>query len=282
MWEIINSGLTRLYCEQCGKSSKEICASEVSPSKILLVEFSSNCIDSLVFHNEINILGFQYHLKGLVRCHQHHFTCTLSCSTDWIFIDDLCDSIRHFRHSTEIYQEYNNEWFFAAYALQETASSPLMPNFAIPVASAQESISKASLPSYQSQIKEDNHIKIKETHHDNVKVKQYRREHYASHKDQVKERSKEVYEKRKTERRQHFKEQNMKRKMEEKSSQSILIVTSNQKKETESTTKCSDSQNVKTANTWIAVIQSNLIPFISQISLVTWICQHLPINRNKS
>ena len=127
-----------------------------------------------------------------------------------------------------------------------------MPNFAIPVASAQESISKASLPSYQSQKKEDNHIKIKETHNDIVKVKQYRTKHYASHKEQVKKCSKEVYEKRKTERRQYFKEQNMKRKMkrkmEEKSFQSILIVTSDQKKEIESTTKCSDSQNVRNNN----------------------------------
>ena len=121
-----NSGLTRLHCETCGCSSHDTSASSFCPSKIFLIEFASDVIDQQIpFYDTIALLGFNYHLKSLVRCKHNHFTCaTRDDNIGWLFIDDLSNYVSVFQSASEIFHIYSDGCFFAVYTLIENSSIP--------------------------------------------------------------------------------------------------------------------------------------------------------------
>ena len=117
----INSGVENIQCNQCGKISCNINPSNISPSAILFVEFGSDAIKELAFPTTVNKLGFQYHLKGLVRRRSLHFTCAVENDFGWTFFDDLCDTVQHFNDLSSLNQTYNG-CFFVTYVIANTES----------------------------------------------------------------------------------------------------------------------------------------------------------------
>ena len=42
----------------------------------------------------MDVLGQNYTLEGLARCTSRHFTVAIKAETQWVYIDDLCVSVK--------------------------------------------------------------------------------------------------------------------------------------------------------------------------------------------
>ena len=69
---------------------------------------------------EILIRGAQYKLRGVVQCHNNHFTCAVKDHNTciWTYFDDLSVNLQGFSNfrSKQVYRE---GWFFTIYELWE-------------------------------------------------------------------------------------------------------------------------------------------------------------------
>ena len=63
----------------------------------------------------MDVLGQTYELKGMVHCVSHHFTIAIKTDTEWIYIDDMCVSVRSFTSIQDLLNSYPNGWFFATF-----------------------------------------------------------------------------------------------------------------------------------------------------------------------
>ena len=96
--EAISPNSTSLYCDLRQTYSGDISLPQhfVTTPTFLAFELSSNCINCVVFPSTMEVLGCWYSLKSLVRCCNHHFTVAINSGAYWIYIDDLCISVRIF------------------------------------------------------------------------------------------------------------------------------------------------------------------------------------------
>ena len=81
----------------------------------MFVEFASDAINTLKFHQEVEIAGFPYYLKGLVRCNNKRFTCAINSQLGWVYVVDLCDNMIYLPTSNDVYLHYPSGWVFAVY-----------------------------------------------------------------------------------------------------------------------------------------------------------------------
>ena len=77
-----------------------------SPGKIFYVERAQDAIDKLTLFEHIDICGFAFHLKALVRCHNKHFTCATRFENKWNFLDDLSYPVICFETLNDITRHY--------------------------------------------------------------------------------------------------------------------------------------------------------------------------------
>ena len=45
------------------------------------------------------MLGQNYVLKGMVQCLSHHITVAIKDGTPWVYVDDMCDSVKNTVHA---------------------------------------------------------------------------------------------------------------------------------------------------------------------------------------
>lgn len=51
----------------------------------------------------MDVLHQNYILKGLVRRKSHHFTVAITAATQWVYIDDMCVSVKTYTSFQDIY-----------------------------------------------------------------------------------------------------------------------------------------------------------------------------------
>ena len=91
----------------------------VSRPTFLTIELSPDCTSQMLFLHNMETLGVMYYLKGMVRCRNRHFTVALQTEKGWIYIDDLCMSVRCFSSLQELLYNYCDGWFFAIFQKSE-------------------------------------------------------------------------------------------------------------------------------------------------------------------
>ena len=87
----------------------------VTLPRFLSVELSSNYINQIFFPSTMDVLGQNYVLKGMVRCISSHFTVAIKDDTRWIYVDDMCVSVRIYASFQHLLSSHSNGWFFAIY-----------------------------------------------------------------------------------------------------------------------------------------------------------------------
>ena len=107
-----------LYCDLCQENSGDISVLQhfVTLPTFLSVELSSNCIDKLFFPLIMDVLGESYVLKGMVRSLSDHFTVALKDDTCWVYIDDMCVSVRRYISLQDLLHHHSNGCFFLPYS----------------------------------------------------------------------------------------------------------------------------------------------------------------------
>ena len=217
----INSSGVNMQCNQCGQMSCNINPSNISPSGILFVEFASDAIKKLVFPTTVNILGFEYHLKGLLRCRSLHFNCAVENDFGWTFFDDLCKTVQHFNDLSSLNQTYNG-WFFATYAIANTEFHVCNSLPSVTESFSQHSAStydmNTSFHSQQPDLRfntdmQKDDLQFTESDEQQNKEsekKKYFKQYYAKHVDKKKQQAKNSYMKNKEKRNEYFKRQYLK------------------------------------------------------------------------
>ena len=64
----------RLNCDNCDTQTTEPVLRNVLNSRLLFIEFPPALMKGINVFEEILIRGAQYKLRGVVRCHNNHFT----------------------------------------------------------------------------------------------------------------------------------------------------------------------------------------------------------------
>ncbi|CAH3041581.1 unnamed protein product [Porites lobata] len=81
MWPIfvtqMHTNPGRLNCTNCHTQTSEPVLRNVLNSHFLFIEFSPALMKDINVFEEIEISGAQYKLRGVVRCHNNHFTCAV-------------------------------------------------------------------------------------------------------------------------------------------------------------------------------------------------------------
>ena len=105
-----------LYCDICHEHSGSISTLQhfVSLPTFLTIERSSNCISRVIFPQNLDV-SVCYSLKAIVRCMNHHFTVAIKETSHWLYIDDLCFSVRQYSSLSGLFNKHCNGWFFAVY-----------------------------------------------------------------------------------------------------------------------------------------------------------------------
>ena len=106
-----------LYCDLCQRHCGNI---SMLPHFVLLptflsLELSSNGIDLLMFPLTMDVLGQNYTLEGLVRCTSHHFTVAIKADTQWVYIDEICVSVKAYTSFQDLLPHHSSGWFFAIF-----------------------------------------------------------------------------------------------------------------------------------------------------------------------
>ena len=119
--EAMLPNINKLFCVHCQNHSGSVALLRhfVSLPTFLMIELSSDCITRMFFPNNMEPLGVSYCLKGMVRCVKIHFTDALKSERGWIYIDDLCVSVRCFLSLQELLYSYSDGWFFAMFQKSE-------------------------------------------------------------------------------------------------------------------------------------------------------------------
>ena len=77
----------------------------------------------------MDVLGEGYVLKGMVRSLNHHFTVAITDNTHWVYIDDMCVSVKSYSSLQNLLHNHCNGWFFAIF--EKTAivvNNTVVPN----------------------------------------------------------------------------------------------------------------------------------------------------------
>ena len=98
-----NTDLQSLQSRSCSHESKNAPVFTFLPSKIIFIEFVSDAVNKLSFHNEITVCIVTYTLRGVAFCNSRHSTCVVSTGINWLYIDDMCQSIKSFPTTLESY-----------------------------------------------------------------------------------------------------------------------------------------------------------------------------------
>ena len=69
----------------------------------------------LFFPLTIDVLGQNYVLKGMVRCISPHFTVAIKYDILWVYIDDMCSSVRNYSSCQDLWHSHPKGWFFAIF-----------------------------------------------------------------------------------------------------------------------------------------------------------------------
>ena len=115
--EAILPSTAALYCDLCLSHCGDISMLQhfVLLPTFLTLELSSNCIDRLIFPVTIDVLGQNYTLVGLVRCSSHHFTVAIKADSQWVYIDDMCVSVKTYTSFQDLLHNHSSGWFFAIF-----------------------------------------------------------------------------------------------------------------------------------------------------------------------
>ena len=115
--EAILPSTSALYCDLCQRHCGDISMLQhfVLLPTLLSLELSSNCIDRLIFPLAMDVLGHNYTLEGLVRCTSHHFTVAIKADTQWLYIDDMCVSVKMYTSFQDLLHNHFGGWFFAIF-----------------------------------------------------------------------------------------------------------------------------------------------------------------------
>ena len=81
----------------------------------LLAELSDNCFDQLVFPLTIDILGQNCELKGMVQCVSHPFAVAIKDDTPWVYVDDMCDSVKNYTSCEDLLHSNPKGFSFAIF-----------------------------------------------------------------------------------------------------------------------------------------------------------------------
>ena len=76
----------------------------------------------LVMYDNIEVGKFWYSLKGLIRCHQSHFTCAIHSEDKWLFFDDLVQTVKTFPTLEAMQRQIPIGSFFAVFELNDQSS----------------------------------------------------------------------------------------------------------------------------------------------------------------
>ena len=68
----------RLNCANCDTQTTEPVLRNVLNSRFLFIDFPHALMKDINVFEEILIRGAQYKLRGVVRCHNNHFTCAVN------------------------------------------------------------------------------------------------------------------------------------------------------------------------------------------------------------
>lgn len=118
IYEAILPSSRALFCDLCQQHSGVVSVLQhfVTLPKFLLVELSSNCINHIMyFPLSVISVGESYELKGKVCCVGHHLIVALNNHREWIYVDDLCVSVRRFSSIQDLLNSYSNGWCFAIF-----------------------------------------------------------------------------------------------------------------------------------------------------------------------
>ena len=97
-------------------------------SAIFTVELSSNSIDQIVFTVTMNLVDENYIFTSMVRCLSHHFTVSITDTKScWVYIDDMCVSVRNYTSFHGLLHNHCNGRFFAIYE-KSSISNNLVSN----------------------------------------------------------------------------------------------------------------------------------------------------------
>ena len=115
--EAILPNSNAIYCDFCKQHSGDLSMLQhfVTLPRFLTVELSSSSIDQIFFPLTMDVLGQNYVLKGMVRCINHHFTVAIKDDIYWVYIDDMCVSVRSYTSFQDLLHSHCNGWFFAIY-----------------------------------------------------------------------------------------------------------------------------------------------------------------------
>ena len=116
--EAILPNSSALYCDLCQEHSGDLPMLQhfITLPRFLTVELSSNYINQIFFPLTMDVLGQNYVLKGMVRCISSHFTVAIKDDARWIYVDDMCVSVRIYTSFQHLLSSHSNGWFFAIYA----------------------------------------------------------------------------------------------------------------------------------------------------------------------
>ena len=120
MWPIfvtqMHTNPGRLNCTNCHTQTSEPVLRNVLKlnSHFLFIEFSPALMKDINVFEEIEISGAQYKLRGVVRCHNNHFTCAVKdhSACKWTYFDDLSVNLQEFSNFRSLRQVYKEGWFF--------------------------------------------------------------------------------------------------------------------------------------------------------------------------
>lgn len=91
--------------------------------KFLSIELCHNIIDQVCFPLTMDVLGQNYVLKGMVRCLNHHFTVAIKDDSLWVYIDDMCSSVRNYTSCHDLLHSHPKGWFFAIFEKSSITSN---------------------------------------------------------------------------------------------------------------------------------------------------------------
>ena len=116
----IQEGFFKNYTN-CHTQTSEPVLRNVLNSRFLFIEFSPALMKDINVFEEIEISGAQYKLRGVVRCHNNHFTCAVKdhSARKWTYFDDLSVNLQEFPNFRSLRQVYKEGRFFSIYELRD-------------------------------------------------------------------------------------------------------------------------------------------------------------------
>ena len=110
----------RLFCTNCSSQTTEPVLRNVLNSRFLFIEFPPALMKDISVFEEIEISGAHYKLRGVVRCHNNHFTCAVNNhnTCKWTYFDDLSVNLQEFSNFQSLREVYREGWYPFREALQ--------------------------------------------------------------------------------------------------------------------------------------------------------------------